>query len=441
MLESSLRIANIYWCGDVFAPEVQTDDLDRLADSLAALRGQFSLARHRADGKIILVRDLYGINKLFFAVRHDGTVLAANYAWDLLEKGVAFNDIYSVPSGHFTIIDAAQRELVTKRYHDLAINPESDVPLSAMARDIRAALESWFQRLARRFEDRDICVCLSGGLDSSLIAALATRHFNSVTAYTYSFVEAGHEESEDAHYARRMAAHLGIPWNFVAASRQDILDATENALIYGQDWRDFNVHCAVVNELLGRFIASQSDGSSPPGRRLILTGDMMNEIVADYTPVSYRGQAYYSLPNLEFGRLRLVLIKGLDTGDREVGVFGHHGIDILQPYGLVLKEYLRIPSYHLSRDGAKSTLVREMASDLLPDFILEREKVRAQIGTSSEPTGILPILVDSGRDSDWLKKSWKERFEVESDAALNRFIRAGFYRVATSYPKKGDSKE
>jgi len=437
MLESLLPVANIYWQGDSFRPAVCVDDLNHLPEALRALHGQFAVAQRRDDGKVVLVRDKFGINKLFFAVRDD-TVVTANYIWDLLGYGVAFEEIYSVPSGHFTVIDPNRRELITQRYHELAIGPKSGVSLAEVARHIRAALDAWFRRLARQFKDRDIGICLSGGLDSSLVAALATQYFNNVSAFTYSFVAAGHAESEDAYYARRMAEYLGIPLHFVAATRQDILEATGNALVYGQDWRDFNVHCAVVNEILARFIAAHTNGAAPRGRPLMLSGDMMNEIMTDYAPVTYRGREYYALPDIDSGRLRTVLIKGLDSGDREVGIFGHHGIDIMQPYGLVLEQYLRIPSSQIARDGSKNALVKEVAGDLLPDFILRREKVRAQIGTSAEPSGILPVLVDSGRDSHWLREAWKERFKVSSDAVLNRFIRAGFYRVATSYPQTGD---
>src|SRR2546422_1077515 len=38
----------------------------------------------------------------------------------------------------------------------------------------------------------------------------------------------------------------------------------------------------------------------------------------------------YRLPKLPPGALRAALVRGLDAGDREVGIFNHHGIDVLQ---------------------------------------------------------------------------------------------------------------
>ena len=226
---------------------------------------------------------------------------------------------------------------------------------------------------------------------------------------------------------------MGIRVEFIPATRDDILGAVGDAIVYGQDWRDFNVHCAIVNEIIGRHLAAHPPASGR--RRLVLTGDMMNEIVADYTPISYGGKDYYALPRVDVDQLRLILIKGLDAGDREIGVFHRHGLDAIQPYGLVLDAYLDVTGPHLRGDAPKQQLVREVGGDLLPGFVLERKKVRAQIGTSERPTGILPILVESGRDSAWLRQAWCRRFGIGEEAQLNRFIRAGCHRFAVAYPQ------
>jgi asparagine synthetase B (glutamine-hydrolysing) len=436
MLRSLLRIANIYWRGDEFAPAMDTVAIERLPQALERLEGQFSLAFRSGDGRVVLARDKYGINKLFFYIDEEKRVLAANYIADLLAEGAELDDIYSVPSGHLTVIDPERRELSTTRYHELLARPEEGASLAALGKQIRSALEAWFRRLGRDLRDREVHVSLSGGLDSSLIAALARKHFDRVEAVTYSYADSRGEESEDAICARKVAGSFGMPWRLVRAGREDILGALEDALVGGQDWRDFNVHCAIVNELVARSLRRAAGAPGSARRLLVLTGDLMNEIVADYAPVSYGGREYYSLPALPPERLRLVLIKGLDSGDREIGVFGRHGMDVVQPYALVLEEYLRIPARLLEGDGAKPALVKEIAGDLLPPFVLERRKVRAQIGTSEEPQGILPVLVDSGRDAEWLKEAWKRLFRVESDLGLRRFIRAGFYRPAFEFPDK-----
>ncbi|MBI2358865.1 MAG: hypothetical protein HYV04_08165, partial [Deltaproteobacteria bacterium] len=264
----------------------------------------------------------------------------------------------------------------------------------------------------------------------------ARQYFSDITAYTYGYRDGGEPWSEDVSYAERLADFLGIGLRLVPASAHDVDEAVEPALCYGQDWRDFNVHCAVVNEILAgamkRDLAESPNGPPP----LVMTGDLMNEFLADYTPISYRGREYYTLPKLEPDRLRLTLIRGLDAGDREIGIFNRHGLDILQPYGCLLDPYLNVPSALTGQPEAKQLLVREIAGDLLPAFALERPKVRAQIGSSKETTGILPLFVRSGRDATWLKKAFCDFFMVSDPRLLNQFIRAGVYRFASEFPKE-----
>ena len=61
--------------------------------------------------------------------------------------------------------------------------------------------------------DVPVASFLSGGLDSSIITALAHRHDPGIEAYTIAFRRGGsalEAMPDDARYARMMAAHLGI---------------------------------------------------------------------------------------------------------------------------------------------------------------------------------------------------------------------------------------
>ena len=164
---------------------------------------------------------------------------------------------------------------------------------------------------------------------------------------------------------------------------------------------------------------------------------LMNEILADYAPVWYGGKEYYPLPKLELDELRFVLIRGLDSGDREIGIFNQHGLDVIQPYGLVLDQYLQLSRSFLGNEGSKQALVRAIAGDILPPFIFDRVKVRAQIGNSKEPTGILPVLVEGGCDSKWLRSAFCELFKIKEEKFLQRFIRVGRYRFISEFPNVG----
>ena len=74
-----------------------------------------------------------------------------------------------------------------------------------------------------------------------------------------------------------------------------MLLALDDALCYGQDWRDFNVHCAIVNEIVARGHPATTRPRTG-ARPFVLTGDLANELLADYTPVPYDGQGTTGCP-------------------------------------------------------------------------------------------------------------------------------------------------
>jgi asparagine synthetase B (glutamine-hydrolysing) len=432
MLESLVTIPNFCWSGAEY--HTASEPVSSRARLHARLRGRFACASPAADGSVTLTRDRLGMNKLFMAVHTSGKVVAANYLVDLVRHGVPFEAIYSVPAGYQVRIVPQQDLVEVSRYgeaHDRAVSAAAS--LDDIARDIRAELELWLSRLAAQFSQRKICICLSGGLDSGLIAALARKYCGNLTAYTYTFTGAGTAVSEDAVYAERLARILKIPFRLVTATEDDLHGAVDAALCYGQDWRDFNVHCAIVNEIVARAIRQDAETSGTP-LPLVLTGDLANEFLADYEPVAYGGEEYYRLPRMEPFDLRRTLIRGLDSGDREVGVFSRHGLDVIQPYGLIVNQYHRLSPAFIGGKQSKQALAQKIAGDLLPAFLFNRPKVRAQVGDSTAHTGILPLLIQRGRGAEWLRRSFCRLFNIQSAAFLDRFIRGGRYRSVRPFP-------
>jgi asparagine synthetase B (glutamine-hydrolysing) len=399
------------------------------------LRGQFAL--HQATGsEHVLVRDPLGVNKLFFTIDVRGDVVSSNFWIDLVRDHHSPAAIWSVPSGHLVRVDPTRRWFELTKYAALGYNQDDHAePDAEDATRIRCALEETFGRLRTAVAGRPLYVTVSGGLDSTTIAALARRHLGEFTAVTFAIHDGEDGPSrptEDLRYATRVAAELGVPLQVVHATADQLVALIDVALCYGQDWRDFNVHCALVNAALGRAIAAHASHHGQT-RPVLLTGDAMNELVADYSPVTYRGRDYYPLPRMPAGQLRKFLVQGLDAGDREIGVFAHYGLDAIQPYTLCADAYTALPGGCLERAEAKQRLVRQVMGDAIPSYVYERPKVRAQIGGAGEVRGTLAALVDRGIDASWLERRFCELFDLELPQ-LRRAVRAGLYRFPTAYP-------
>jgi asparagine synthetase B (glutamine-hydrolysing) len=230
-----------------------------------------------------------------------------------------------------------------------------------------------------------------------------------------------------------VAEDLGVKHEVVSITQDRLLGLLDEVLIYGQDFRDFNVHCALVNAALAQFLESRHPQGSPGARPVVLTGDGMNELVADYTPVKLGDREHYLLPRLSPGRTRRFLILGLDAGDREVGVFARAGVDCIQPYLLRPEVYMALPDRVVESENAKQKLARSVMGSLIPEHVYARPKVRAQVGSSDEPLGTLAALTRAGVDGGELERRFQTLFGI--DARERRgLIRAGMYRFHTEYP-------
>ncbi len=429
-----MEVENWIWKG-----EDPVGDIDLFGDALpdatafGEIKGHFAI--HQSEGpQHRFIRDPLGVNKLFFGLTDAGKIVSSNYLLALREQGIPAGRIQSVPSGHCLELNTETRSFSLSKYRTLKYNAADDPgDLRAEGARIRAALEATFRKLKAGIGSRPLYVTMSGGLDSSTIAALAREFIGPFVGVTFCLEEDPESAESDLHHAEAMARHLGVEHRIVSASSDSLAELLDPVLTRGQDWRDFNVHCGLVNAAMARDLRKTREDNSP--RPVILTGDAMNELMADYCPVMYRGKEYYSLPRMAAGRLRRFLVSGLDTGDREVGIFSHFGADTIQPFALLADAYAAVPGAVLNREAAKQQLVREVMGTAIPKGIYERPKVRAQVATADGVGGTLAAMIDRNIEGEFLKRRFGELMGMHA-REMDDLIRGGMYRFSTEYPNE-----
>lgn len=200
--------------------------------SLERFRGMFAFAVHdEATGSLTLARDPLGIKPLYTMRRGDGVVFASElkaimaalgpeltvdpagmvastlYYW-LPQQYDAVRGVEKLAPGSWTEY-RRDGSWVSARYWDPA---EVAAQAARGGRgDLAATIES--SVAAHLVSDVPVASFLSGGLDSSIVTALAHRSDPSIEAYTIAFRSQDQRLEampDDARYARRMAAHLGI---------------------------------------------------------------------------------------------------------------------------------------------------------------------------------------------------------------------------------------
>src|SRR5262245_18336989 len=150
------------------------------AEPPETLRGAAALVRvgGTAGGWRIL-RDPLGIGKLFWASEPDGRLALAARPWRLVEEGHELDAISAVPRGLVLDLDDTGAELRASSLVPAAWSePQADADERRAGSRIRDLVDRYLAALAARHGRAPTFVCLSGGLDSSVVAALAAQHFD-----------------------------------------------------------------------------------------------------------------------------------------------------------------------------------------------------------------------------------------------------------------------
>ncbi len=204
-------------------------------DCVERLVGMFAFAVHDAEeGSVTLVRDRYGIKPLYHAERGGHLWFASEtkamvafhptavddrslLEWslyrnvDALTPGTMFAGIASVLPGERLRIRAGERS-ARRLYSPLdsvsadAFERYRGAPRQEVVGQVAGAVEEAVR--ARLVADVPVGTLLSGGLDSSLVTAIAARHHGRFKAFHVALP--GHGQLDESRHAVRVADHLGV---------------------------------------------------------------------------------------------------------------------------------------------------------------------------------------------------------------------------------------
>lgn len=120
---------------------------------------------------------------------------------------------------------------------------------------------------------------LSGGLDSSLIAAIASRYLRDNRQVDFPMPVAfsvGFEDSPDLEQARRVANYLDIPHQVLVITPEECIDIVPEVVYAMETFDPLLIRCGIAHYLLCRHIASTSDV------KVLLSGEGADELFGSY---------------------------------------------------------------------------------------------------------------------------------------------------------------
>jgi asparagine synthase (glutamine-hydrolysing) len=264
-------------------------------DCLAHMNGDFAFAlwdarRHR----LLLARDRMGVRPLFYARRGRGLVFGSEVKaltalpgitaemdpfaldqiftfWTPIAPRTAFKDIFELEPGQRMVLENGQldiRPYWTLDYPDLADTPP-DTDAKAAREDVLSLLSDAVKLRMRA--DVPVGAYLSGGLDSSLICALAAPMApGGLNTFSVTFDSAEHDESAFQH---TVAKALSTHHRSAACGPEDIASVFPEVIRFAE--------CPVLRTAPAP-LYSLAGLVRDNGMKVVLTGEGADEIFGGY---------------------------------------------------------------------------------------------------------------------------------------------------------------
>jgi asparagine synthase (glutamine-hydrolysing) len=319
-------------------------------------------------------------------------------------KQVIYNKKYFIPAVSTTIAD--HREFNTLS------NPSSHKLFHNISRHLNSAV---IKRC--NTTERPVACLLSGGLDSSLIAALVADYFRGKGKQieTYSI---GLENSEDIKYARIVADYIGSKHTEIIVTEEEMFNAIPEVIKAIESYDTTTVRASIGNYLIGKYIAANSEA------KVIFNGDGSDELFGGYLYMN-------NCPDdIEFDKETRRLLKDIHLFDvlRSDKSISSNGLEPRTPFldrGFV-NHILSIPPCFRNHNNEKKQekhLLRHSfiyaffidlkIRQILPDEILYRRKEAFSDGVSSQQRTLFTIL------QEYIAEHYKKKTNEDHKPSLD----------------------
>ncbi|XP_033831528.1 asparagine synthetase [glutamine-hydrolyzing] [Periophthalmus magnuspinnatus] len=339
-----------------------------------------------ANRKVFIGRDTYGVRPLFKLLTDDGFLAVCSEAKGLTELSHTVPSSASVVPflpGHFEVFDLKANGKVQSiqmdQFHCCTQEPAHAVydtverlPTSFDEETVKSNIRALFENAVRKrlMSHRRIGCLLSGGLDSSLVAAtLVKLAKEDKLQYPIQTFSIGSDDSPDVLAARKVAAHIGSEHHEVNFSVEEGIQAVEEVIYHLETYDITTIRASVGMYMVSKYIQQKTDSV------VIFSGEGSDELAQGYI-YFHKAPSPRAASEDSVRLLKELYLFDVLRADRTTSA---HGLEMRVPfldhrltaYYLSLPEEMRVP-----RAGVEKHLLRESFKglDLIPEEILWRRK-------------------------------------------------------------------
>lgn len=375
-------------------------------DFLEDLNGIFAFALYDEEkDEYLIARDPIGVIPLYIGHDSDGTLYVASE----LKALEGFCESYEPFSpGHYY----SSREKVMKRWwtrdwfsYDAVKDGESD------SFKLGEALKASVKR--QLMSDVPYGVLLSGGLDSSVISAVAKKYsakrvetdsqFDAWWPQLHSFA-VGLKGAPDLVKAREVADYIGTVHHEVTYTVQEGMDALRDVIYHIETYDVTTVRASTPMYLLARVIRSM-------GIKMVLSGEGADEIFGGYLYFHKApdAKAFHEETVRKIGKLYLYDCLRANKSLAAWGVEGR--VPFLDKEFMDVAMRLNPDSKMCPGKNIEKRIVREAFADMLPESITWRQKEQFSDGVGYSWIDSLKAMTSAAVSDEQMKMA-SERFPI-----------------------------
>jgi len=344
--------------------------LEKGVDFLNDLNGIFAfILWDPAAGRYLVARDPIGVVPLYTGRDEHGNLYVAS---EMKALTPVCRTVAEFPPGHW--LDSARGPEPVRYYHPTWRGFDALASDGIGTAEVKKALQDAVHR--QLMSDVPYGVLLSGGLDSSIVSAVAKRYAarrieedDATEAWwpqLHSFA-IGLEGAPDLAAASQVAAHIGTVHHEFHFTVQEGLDALRDVIYHLETYDVTTVRASTPMYLMARRIRAM-------GIKMVLSGEGADEVFGGYL-------YFHKAPNARaFHEETVRKLERLHSFDclRANKSMAAWGVEARVPF--LDLEFLEVAmnldpaAKMVGPDGVEKRVLREAFADHLPDMVLKRQK-------------------------------------------------------------------
>jgi len=345
ILEFDNATFGVVWTNSKESPIPDVTKFHAVQD--CAGEGQFARAQTTGDG-LSLTRDQVGVAPLYYGHTRGGEKLC--FASEVKALLKVSGEVQELLPGHHLDGSCLQSYFQLEEQPSLRGSPED------IAGELRKRLTA---AVRKRIDGEKVMgVWLSGGLDSSTLAAIARPYLEEL--HTFAI---GLSDAPDLESARRLADFIGAEHHEIVVDVEDLLKVLPEVVFHLESFDALLVRSTLTNYLVAEAASRHVFA--------VLSGEGGDELFAGYAYLKAMKSSELPKELVDItGRLHNTALQRVDRSASAHGTVAH--VAFLDPD--VLDFALRIPSELKVHGGIEKWILRKAMHDALPKQILNRTK-------------------------------------------------------------------